>query len=87
MQGVSQQARAWASGVSLLRLRADLKSKVKPAEAVVTEAMAAKSEGSPAGHAREEHPPQALAGLLLFEAQVQEMDVVVGRKETFRPLY
>lgn len=31
--------------------------------------------------------PGALAGLLLFKAQVQEMDVVVGRKETFRPLY
>ena len=87
VQGTSQQARAWASRVSLLHLGAYLKSKARPAEAVVTKAVAAKSEGSPAGHGLEEHPPRALAGLLLFKAQVQEMDVVVGRKETFRPLY
>ena len=87
VQGTSQQARAWASRVSLLHLGAYLQSKARPAEAVVTKAVAAKSEGSPAGHGLEEHPPRALAGLLLFKAQVQEMDVVVGRKETFRPLY
>lgn len=71
-----------ASGVSLLCLGADLKSKARPTEAVV-----AMSKGSPAGQSLEEQPPRALAGLLLFKAQVQEMDVVVGQKETFRPLY
>lgn len=71
-----------ASGVSLLCLGAYPKSKARPTEAVV-----AMSEGSPAAQSLEEQPPRALAGLLLFKVQIQEMDVVVGRKETFRPLY
>ena len=50
----------------------------------VTKAVMAEAEGSPAGDAREERHPRALADLLLLKVQAQEVDGALPGKEASR---